>query len=103
MITKAFARNGAAKVYIVGRRKDKLEEAAQAAGINGNVVPVQGDVTSKDDLNRIADQVRNEVGFVNMLVCNSGVYGPTLPKTSEVPLKGFASKALETDPQSWNG
>jgi NADP-dependent 3-hydroxy acid dehydrogenase YdfG len=28
MMAKALASNGASKVYIVGRRKDKLEEAA---------------------------------------------------------------------------
>jgi shikimate 5-dehydrogenase len=29
MMAKALAENGAAKVYIVGRREDKLREAAQ--------------------------------------------------------------------------
>ena len=28
MMANAFAENGAAKVYIVGRREDKLKEAA---------------------------------------------------------------------------
>ena len=38
MMTKAFADNGAAKVYIIGRRAEVLEEAAKKTSRNGNVV-----------------------------------------------------------------
>ncbi|THW03338.1 hypothetical protein D6D25_08441, partial [Aureobasidium pullulans] len=52
MMTKALASNGAKKIYIIGRRKDKLEEAASH---NPSVIiPVVGDVTSKDTLKEIA-------------------------------------------------
>jgi NAD(P)-dependent dehydrogenase (short-subunit alcohol dehydrogenase family) len=37
---------------------------------------VQGDITSKDSLSSIAKQVETEVGFVNVVIANSGVTGP---------------------------
>ncbi|QIX01545.1 hypothetical protein AMS68_007062 [Peltaster fructicola] len=93
MMTKAFAFNGAAKVYIVGRRKEKLDEAAK---LSPNIVPVVGDVTSKQSLIDLAAQVKKEVGYVNMLICNSGTMPPGISvKPNEVPLEEYAKAALE--------
>ncbi|KAI9834081.1 MAG: hypothetical protein M1819_003366 [Sarea resinae] len=77
MMTKALAANGARKVYIVGRRLAVLESAASSISPSGIVSPIQGDVTSKDDLARISAQVKSEVGYLNVLICNSGIAGPT--------------------------
>lgn len=71
MMTKAFALNGASKVFVVGRRKEKLEEAAKVSPY-GNIIPVVGDVTSKESLLEVANTVRQEAGHVNFLCCNSG-------------------------------
>ncbi|KAI0002631.1 NAD(P)-binding protein [Xylariaceae sp. FL0662B] len=80
MITKALVANGASKVYILGRRLSTLQEAAaQTAGSgsgSGGVIPLTCDVTSKESLEAAAGQIRAEAGFVNLLVCNSGVSGP---------------------------
>jgi NAD(P)-dependent dehydrogenase (short-subunit alcohol dehydrogenase family) len=76
MMAKALALNGAKKVYIVGRRLDKLEEAAKECP-NGNIIPLQGDVTSKESLENCADYVRKEIGYINLVICNSGVTGPS--------------------------
>ena len=104
MMTKAFAQNGAAKVYIVGRRKEKLEEAAKEASNNGNVVPIVGNVTSKESLAQIADQVKQETGYVNLLICNSGTYPPPLGvKAGEVSIQEFAKKCWEQKMDDWNG
>ncbi|KAI1826951.1 short chain dehydrogenase [Xylaria intraflava] len=75
MITKALIANGAAKVYILGRRLDKLQQAVSSIG-NPNVVPITCDVTSVEALNAAASQVEQDAGFVNLLVCNSGTGGP---------------------------
>ncbi|KAF6823601.1 hypothetical protein CPLU01_11315 [Colletotrichum plurivorum] len=74
MMAKALAANGAGKVYILGRRKEVLQEAASSAG--PNVVPLVCDVTSKDSLLEAAATIEKEVGFLNLLVCNAGVGGP---------------------------
>ncbi|CZT21822.1 related to 3-oxoacyl-[acyl-carrier-protein] reductase [Ramularia collo-cygni] len=103
MMTKAFANNGAAKVYIVGRRKEKLEEAARDASPYGNVIPIVGDVTSKESLAKVAEQVKRETGFVNLLCCNSGAYPkPIGVNSSDVSLQEFAAKCLEQEPEDWN-
>lgn len=75
-IAKALASNGARRVYILGRRLDKLQEAANLSP-SSNITPIQADVTSKDDLSKAATQILNEAGYINLLVCNSGVGGPS--------------------------
>ncbi|KAI5240527.1 NAD(P)-binding protein [Aureobasidium subglaciale] len=75
MMTKALAANGAKKIYIIDRRKDKLEEAASH---NPSVIiPVVGDVTSKNIRKSTASCVETEAGCINLLVCNSGAMGPS--------------------------
>ena len=67
--------NGAAAVYIVGRREETLKEAAATAK-NGKIIPVVGDVSDKASLLAVADRVRKEQGFINLLFANAGVSGP---------------------------
>jgi NAD(P)-dependent dehydrogenase (short-subunit alcohol dehydrogenase family) len=101
LMTKAFALNGAKKVYIVGRRKDKLEEAAKLSP--SNIVPLVGDVTSKESLVSIAETIKNDVGYVNLVCCNSGTMPkPVGIKPAETTVAEYARKALELDPQDWN-
>lgn len=101
MMTKAFANNGASKVYIIGRRREVLEEAARPYA---NVVPVVGDVTSKDSLKAIAEQVRQEVGYVNLVVCNSGTYPPAMGvRSRDVEVEEFARRGLEQEVGDWGG
>lgn len=73
MMAQALASNGARKVYILGRRLEKLDQTAQDYD---NIVPVKTDVTKKISLKAAADRVLSEVGFVNTLIVNSGASGP---------------------------
>ncbi|KAF2099277.1 short chain dehydrogenase/reductase family [Rhizodiscina lignyota] len=82
MMARSLDANGAAKVYIIGRRKDKLEEVATSAS-NASIIPIQGDASSKDSLASIASHVSSETPFVNAVIANHGSPGPThneLPK-----------------------
>jgi len=100
MMTKAFAANGA-KVYIVGRRKEKLDEAAKLAP--ERIIPLVGDVTSKHSLHQVAGQVEKDAGFVNLLVCNSGTMAPVLKVSSdEVSVKEYAKAAMDLNMDDWN-
>lgn len=76
MMAKALAEAGAARVYIVGRRVDLLQEAAASIGRPSVVVPLYCDVTSKVSLESIVSVVETDMGYVNLVVCNAGVGGP---------------------------
>ncbi|KAI1387704.1 NAD(P)-binding protein [Hypoxylon trugodes] len=101
MITKALATNGASKVYILGRRLNALQQAAAQIG-SGNVIPVTCDVTSKESLQSAVDQIQQEVGFVNLVVCNSGIGGPygNRPKP-ETTLDEFIEANLSVPPEDY--
>lgn len=99
MITKALAKNGAAKVYIAGRRLDVLEAAAAAVG--PNVIPIACDVTSKESLAAAADRVRQDSGFLNLLVCNSGIGGPQAKLTEDITLEQFAEANLANSAEDY--
>ncbi|KAI0480736.1 short chain dehydrogenase [Xylariaceae sp. FL0804] len=86
-MARALAGAGAEKVYILGRRREVLEEAAAAAAADaaphtgthhpaGVLVPLVCDVTSKASLRAAADAVAADAGRVNLLIANSGVAGP---------------------------
>ncbi|EMF12000.1 NAD(P)-binding protein [Sphaerulina musiva SO2202] len=102
MMTKAFAHNGASKVYIIGRRKEKLSAAVLEAGSRGNVIPIVGDVTNPQSLQSISSQIQSEAGFINLLICNSGVYSPSIANPAQVPISEFVQKAFSQGPEVWN-
>lgn len=100
MMTKAFATNGAAKVYIVGRRKEKLDETVKIAP--NVIVPLVGDVTSKESLCEIADKIKQDTGYLNLLCCNSGTMPPPIGvKAGEVSVEEYRKKALEQKTEDW--
>jgi NAD(P)-dependent dehydrogenase (short-subunit alcohol dehydrogenase family) len=45
---------------------------------HGNIIPLQGDVTSKLELSAIVNKITDEQGFINVLIANSGITGPML-------------------------
>ncbi|KAI0889659.1 NAD(P)-binding protein [Annulohypoxylon maeteangense] len=74
MMAKALAGAGAKKVYLLGRRKAVVESAAAQ---NPIFTPIVCDITSKESLQSAVDLITNDVGYVNLLVANSGTIGPT--------------------------
>lgn len=96
MITKALIANGASKVYIAGRRKDVLQAAAQSIG--SSVIPVVCDVTSKSSLKEAMSLIEGEEGFLNLLVCNSGIGGPQVKIAQEdTTVEAWAAQHLDVD------
>ena len=101
MMAKALALNGASKVYIIGRRKEVIEKAARESP-HGNIIPIVGDVTSKDILRSVAEKIRADVGYVNLFVANSGITGPSsLNITPESSLEDFQSTMWNMDFQEY--
>ncbi len=96
MMAQALAANGAHRVYIIGRRQAALESAAKSV-TTGNIIPIVGDVTSKECLKSIADQIEKEVGYINVLIANSGIAGPQAKITPATTLEDFQKQMWEAD------
>lgn len=96
MLAKVLAENGAAKVYIAGRRKEVLESVASSIG--PNVVPVRCDVTSKPELQALVSFIQEDAGYLNLLACNSGIGGPQVPLIKpETTLEEWATANFNVD------
>ncbi|KAJ1020390.1 hypothetical protein NDA13_005709 [Ustilago tritici] len=103
----ALASNGA-KVYISGRRKERLDEAVSEYSdkvLPGSLIAIQGDVSSKESLAWIAETIRRDEGKLDILVNNAGIEGPVtkLPcsttlcslSASEVSCSHLSSESFE--------
>jgi NAD(P)-dependent dehydrogenase (short-subunit alcohol dehydrogenase family) len=101
---KALSANGA-KVYVTGRRVEKLKDAEQpedpAAGI-GAIIGIQMDVTDKGSIAAAVKQISEKEKYINLLVNNAGVtsvnYGPSgFPQGSvdEISKKLFDSQGFD--------
>nr|VWO96157.1 Fumarate reductase flavoprotein subunit (EC [Ganoderma boninense] len=82
-IASGLAQNGA-KVYITGRRKETLENAAQDfAGkhkdATGFIVPLTIDVTDRASIAAARDVIASNEGKLHVLVNNAGQTGPVSP------------------------
>ncbi|KAI4663448.1 uncharacterized protein J4E78_003862 [Alternaria triticimaculans] len=99
MMAKALAANGAHRIYLVGRRPDVLHSAAKSINPE-TVIPLPGDVTSRESLLSIAKHVETETGYINLLICNAGIMGPkplkAAPGCAAPSVAEYAAHALET-------
>lgn len=66
----AFAREGA-KVALVGRRKDRLDNVAREIG--DSALPLAADVSRKQEIDRVVDQATARFGGLNVLLNNAGL------------------------------
>ena len=79
--TRAFARAGA-KVVISSRKAGPCEEVANAINAKhgtGTAIVVPANISAKEDLQRLVDETRRQLGRIDVLVCNAAsnpYYGP---------------------------
>lgn len=66
----ALAREGA-RVALVGRRRDRVEETAQEIGDRSFAIPA--DVSKTSEINRVLDETVSRFGDLNFLLNNAGV------------------------------
>lgn len=71
---QTLAANGV-KVYITGRRVDKLKAAETQHQSGGSITGVQMDVTSKDSIREAVKTIESKEKYINFLVNNAGVSG----------------------------
>jgi NAD(P)-dependent dehydrogenase (short-subunit alcohol dehydrogenase family) len=69
-IAKKYVNEGA-YVYITGRRENKLIEAKNMIG--RNIEYVVADVSQKEDMEKVASQIKDEQGHLDILIANAGV------------------------------
>ncbi|GFG24972.1 rhamnolipids biosynthesis 3-oxoacyl-[acyl-carrier-protein] reductase [Aspergillus udagawae] len=76
MITQALAVNGA-KVYITGRTGEKLDRVAElySHNIPGQIIPITADVTSKQSIQKLVDEISSRENALHILVNNAGISG----------------------------
>lgn len=98
MITKGLISAGASKVYILGRRKEVLFEAAQYSP--DKIIPIVADVTSKDSLLQAVDHVKQESGHINVLICNSGIAATPLDLNTD-SVEEVSRRAMQQDISEW--
>jgi NAD(P)-dependent dehydrogenase (short-subunit alcohol dehydrogenase family) len=73
MTARALAANGA-KVYITGRRVEKLKDAEmQDSSSGGSIIPIQADATDKKAIQDFVQKISEKEKFINLLVNNAGV------------------------------
>ncbi|ORY18813.1 hypothetical protein BCR34DRAFT_504252 [Clohesyomyces aquaticus] len=102
MITQALAVNGA-KTYIVGRTEEKLEKVAEAYGkdIAGQIIPIQGDVASKEGVQKIVKEIESREKCLCILVNNAGI-APGKTSTDGETLEELRKNLLEhTSVEEW--
>jgi NAD(P)-dependent dehydrogenase (short-subunit alcohol dehydrogenase family) len=101
MMAKALAQNGAAKIYIIGRREDRLQQAA--ALFPGVIIPLPGDICDQGTLKAMAERVKSEVGYINLLVTNAGKSGPMLESLKpRYTLSDFVNLAWSSPMEDFN-
>lgn len=72
------------KVYAFARRKEKLEalaDEAKSSGCKGEIIPVPGDVSKQEDVDRLFEKVKSENGKLDVLIANAGIMDKFEPVT----------------------
>jgi NAD(P)-dependent dehydrogenase (short-subunit alcohol dehydrogenase family) len=72
-----FAREGA-DLLLCARNATQVETASQqiSAGASGRVLAEAADVSRESDVRRLVDLASEQLGGIDVLICNAGVYGP---------------------------
>ncbi|CAF0743407.1 unnamed protein product [Didymodactylos carnosus] len=68
-----FLTEGAAHVFITGRRQDALNEAVKKLG-SKKVTGIQGDTSNMADLDKLCDVIKKEKGHLDILFANAGIF-----------------------------
>lgn len=79
-IARTLSINGAKAVYILGPVQAELDTAVGESPIPSNPFhPILCDITSDNDNKAAARYITSQSGYLNLLVSNAGVGGPTGP------------------------
>jgi short-subunit dehydrogenase len=65
-----------ASVTLVGRQQDKLDRARETCGPRGKVSTLRCDLRRQEDLERLINQIRDEMKDLDFLINAAGVFSP---------------------------
>lgn len=92
-------RDAGAKVYVIGRRTDVMQNAVDSWNFAGIL---EADVTKVDDIEKIVKEMEQKEGRVDIVIANAGKSGPThhgadtsFPTESNTPGKGLKQMSPE--------
>lgn len=108
MITQALVSNGA-KVYITGRREEALNNVVEQYNTGpGKIVALPGDISSKDEVKRLADEVaKKESKGIHLLVNNAGIARDDNTRFDKAGKPDFSSAQsisehlMQSEPEQW--
>ncbi|KAH8659787.1 short-chain dehydrogenase [Xylariales sp. PMI_506] len=92
MMARALAGAGAKKVYVLGRRLAALEAAAAS---HPSIIPLVCDVALKESLQAAVDIIAKEAGYVNLVIANSGIFGPPESFDSKLTIQELRSRLFD--------
>lgn len=108
MITQALVSNGA-KVYITGRRQDALSKVVEQYNTGpGKIIALPGDISSKDDVKRLAEELASkESRGIHLLVNNAGIARDDNTRFSQAgtpdwtSAKAISEHFMQSEPEQW--
>ncbi|KAL6720670.1 hypothetical protein ACLMJK_002595 [Lecanora helva] len=108
MITQTLAANGS-KVYITGRREDALDKVVEQYNTGpGKIIALPGDISSKDDVKRLADEVaKKESSGIHLLVNNAGIAKDDNTRFSKAgkpdskDAQAISDHMMQSEPEQW--
>jgi len=105
MATQSLAVNGA-KVYIVGRTQEKLDTIVKtySQGISGQIIPIVADVSKKDDIAKLYEQISQKESHLDILINNAGISTKvfTTESSSAEEMKKNLFENEEATFEDWN-
>ncbi|KAL8934946.1 MAG: hypothetical protein Q9211_004965 [Gyalolechia sp. 1 TL-2023] len=112
MITQALVTNGA-KVYITGRREEALKAVVEQYDTGpGKIIALPGDINSKDDVKRLADEVASKESDsgIHLLVNNGKATGVARDdntrfdkndKPDTQSAQSISEHLMRSEPENW--
>ncbi|EMD86210.1 hypothetical protein COCC4DRAFT_135767 [Bipolaris maydis ATCC 48331] len=108
MITQALVANGA-KVYITSRRDEVLKKTEEVYNTGpGQIIPIQADVSEKDDVKRLYDEMcQKEPKGIQLLINNAGIARDENTKFSSngqpnmEDAQAISDHFLKSQPEQW--
>ncbi|KAF8518145.1 hypothetical protein BU17DRAFT_48946 [Hysterangium stoloniferum] len=101
---KTLLANGAARVYITGRRESVLQKAVESYDGNGTgeIIPIVSDVSKKDDIEKLVEVVKSKDKYINLLVNNASVGGDTNEFKSKTGIDDISRALFASKLDDWN-